>query len=649
MTKKYLPATRFKVLFSTTMFFCAIWIFSAWVENTPKPFVFSGQVTGSTKAPLIGASVMIKGTTIGTVTDLQGRFSLNAPDSCVTLAISYTGFLAVEKEGVCASDHLLFSLDENITLDEVVVIGYGAISCGPGESRSVASLSAREKKQLALKSKITPSGMEPATLTARGVAALPVPGMAISREVAGLSVAYNGIQGKPGTLTAGEVSDFSKWDLWSDVSGEDLAQWRTFWQMYPSSRYTLQLLTPTGSPAVDYPVRLTGRGGEVIWQTRTDNTGKAELWSGLFTGENNPKPAWSLEVETADGPVVIDDLSVFQQGINFLRIPEPCREMKKMDIAFVVDATGSMQDEIDYLKAELSDVIGRVKDTLPDLEINLGSVFYRDVRDAYLTLKSDFSPDLGKTLGFIDAQNAAGGGDTPEAVEEALRVAVEELTWQEEAVARLLFLVLDAPPHHTDEILASLEKTVRLAAQKGIRIIPLACSGTDKSTEYLMRSLALATNGTYTFLTNDSGIGNPHIEPTTDKYEVEKLNALLARVIFNFAYTADCETFIAPQAIAALDTAVVDFPAAQPDDNPANPVRMRIFPNPTAGPLTLEIEGEAKEVFLADFSGKILARFPVENPRLNLHIGQYPAGTYFLRLLKSDQEGSGGRVVLVKG
>ncbi len=646
MTKKYLSTTPFKFFFSTATLLCAVWIFSAWIGNAPKSFVFSGKVTDSRGEALIGANVGVKGTTIGTVTDVEGRFTLNAPDSCITLTIAYTGFLTLEKEGVCAGSDLRFSMDENVTLDEVVVVGYG-------ESRRIAgsgSITTRKKD------KKSRAGEEPPgapgfynIARAKGVAASPEPGMVVSGEVASLTAGYTGMQGKPGTLTAGEVSDFGKWDLWSDVSGEDLARWRDFWQMYPSRRYTLQLLTPTGSPAIDYRVRLTGRDGAAVWEARTDNTGKAELWAGLFTRESFQERQLQLTVETAEGPVVINDLSAFQQGINFFRIPEPCREMKKMDIAFVVDATGSMQDEIDYLKAELSDVIGRVKDTLPTLEVNLGSVFYRDVRDAYLTLKSDFSPDLDKTLGFINAQNAGGGGDTPEAVEEALRVAVEELTWQDEAVARLLFLVLDAPPHQTGEILESLEKTVRLAAQKGIRIIPLACSGTDKSTEYLMRSLALATNGTYTFLTNDSGIGNPHIEPTTDKYEVEKLNALLARVIYNFAYSADCESFITPQAIAALDTAVVDFSFPQPDDDPAKPVRLRIFPNPTSGPLTVEIEGDAREVFLADFSGKVLARFPVEIPRLDLHLGQYPAGTYFLRLLKNDQEGSGGRVVLIKG
>ena len=50
-----------------------------------------------------------------------------------------------------------------------------------------------------------------------------------------------------------------------------------------------------------------------------------------------------------------------------------------------------------------------------------------------------------------------------------------------------------------------------------------------------MRYFAIATNGTYVFITNDSGIGNDHIEPTVGEYEVEFLNNLLVRLINKYA------------------------------------------------------------------------------------------------------------------
>ena len=70
---------------------------------------------------------------------------------------------------------------------------------------------------------------------------------------------------------------------------------------------------------------------------------------------------------------------------------------------------------------------------------------------------------------------------------------------------------------------------------KGIKIIPIVASGANKNVEFLMRYFSVATNGTYVFLTDDSGIGNPHIKPTTDDFKVEKLNDLIVRLIEKYS------------------------------------------------------------------------------------------------------------------
>ena len=75
-----------------------------------------------------------------------------------------------------------------------------------------------------------------------------------------------------------------------------------------------------------------------------------------------------------------------------------------------------------------------------------------------------------------------------------------------------------------------LAHNIRTAAQKGIRIVPVAASGVDKSCEFLLRSMAFMTGGTYAFLTDDSGIGYGHTEPTVGSYEVEKLNDMMVRI-----------------------------------------------------------------------------------------------------------------------
>nr|WP_301539636.1 vWA domain-containing protein [Paenibacillus sp. NEAU-GSW1] len=199
---------------------------------------------------------------------------------------------------------------------------------------------------------------------------------------------------------------------------------------------------------------------------------------------------------------------------------------------FVVDTTGSMQDELDFLEAELKDVIGRVADEHANqLDIRMSANFYRDKHDDYVVKPNPFTGDIDEVIQQMASQKAKGGGDFPEAVEEALQDAIMEHKWSEEARARLLFLVLDAPPHHEGEIIDQLHDLIEEAASQGIRIIPVVSSGIDIQTEYLMRFMSVATGGTYLFLTDDSGIGGDHLEPAAGEYEVKLLNDLLVETI----------------------------------------------------------------------------------------------------------------------
>jgi TonB-dependent starch-binding outer membrane protein SusC len=84
----------------------------------------SGKVTDVKGEPLIGATVLVKGTTSGTVTDYDGTFTLNEVPSNSILVISYTGYDAKE---IPASDNLTITLDEGVELEEVVVVGYGTV------------------------------------------------------------------------------------------------------------------------------------------------------------------------------------------------------------------------------------------------------------------------------------------------------------------------------------------------------------------------------------------------------------------------------------------------------------------------------------------------------------------------------------------
>jgi hypothetical protein len=199
---------------------------------------------------------------------------------------------------------------------------------------------------------------------------------------------------------------------------------------------------------------------------------------------------------------------------------------------FVIDTTGSMGDELWYIQAELEDVISRAQaDAEQRFDLRLSMNFYRDQGDAYVVRSNPFTTDISAGLWALGQESANGGGDFPEAVDQALADAIHDHEWSETATARLIFLVLDAPPHHEDPILDRLRLANRAAAARGVKIIPVAGSGIDKDTEFLMRFLAVTTGGTYTFLTNHSGIGGDHIEPSIGPYKVWLLNDLLVDII----------------------------------------------------------------------------------------------------------------------
>lgn len=433
-----------------------------------------------------------------------------------------------------------------------------------------------------------------------------------------------------GKLTSGEVNDFRKWEQWQDFASDELVANRREWDYYPSGRIVAQLETGSGLPAVGATVRLLDAQGLEIWRAVSDNTGKAELWSKMRDSlkASFGEPA-SIEASINGETVNYDNIKSFGQGVNFIKFNGGCSEIKRADILFAVDATGSMGDEIEYLKAELKDIIGKVAEKHKDIELNLGSVFYRDFRDDYLIKKFDFNRDVDSIQKFIDAQGADGGGDTPEAVENALQTALDNMSWSESSAGKILFLILDAPPHNNEINKDKMDILARKAALMGVRIVPVACSGVDKSTEYLMRALALATNGTYIFLTNHSGIGGDHIAPTTDKYDVEFLNALFVRVIDQFITAPACD---AKAPIAGLDVADNVFNKNENRVEPKSAPALKCYPNPTDGELTIECAEDIEELYLADIAGKLVANFgriPRGSRKLNL--GEFPTGVYFLK------------------
>ena len=339
-----------------------------------------------------------------------------------------------------------------------------------------------------------------------------------------------------GKLTAGEVNDFTKWYFWPTVLDSTHKKFVNTWKMTPRHRYTVQVTNRNGYPLVNRAVSLLDVRGNTLYQAVTDNTGKAELWYKMVNGEGVNGDGLQIRVEQKT--VAAKEWS---EGLNAIVLDETCEAPESVDVVFVFDATGSMGDELRYLQAEMKDVIARSQLAIPGVSVRTGAVVYRDKGDEYVTRLSRLTEDITATQQFIDRQQASGGGDYEEAVPEALMAAINSAGWDESARARIAFLILDAPCHEDSATVALLHEQVLNAAAQGIRIVPVVCSGLGESGEFLLRSIALATNGTSFFLTDDSGIGHTHLKPTTDSLKVEHLNDMLVRTIVEFSTIPNCE------------------------------------------------------------------------------------------------------------
>ena len=161
------------------------------------------------------------------------------------------------------------------------------------------------------------------------------------------------------------------------------------------------------------------------------------------------------------------------------------------------------------------------------MDLRIGFVFYRDLGDEYVTATVPFTASMSSAQEALRQRWAGGGGDYPEAMDLALVRAAGQ-AWRPDAVKTML-LVADAPPHD-DKVGLAWRAAEHLRANR-VHIVPVAASGVADKAEYAMRAMAALTQSRYTFLTDDSGIGNPHAAPAIDCYLVTRLDALLRRVI----------------------------------------------------------------------------------------------------------------------
>ncbi|MBX0327427.1 VWA domain-containing protein [Oscillochloris sp. ZM17-4] len=209
----------------------------------------------------------------------------------------------------------------------------------------------------------------------------------------------------------------------------------------------------------------------------------------------------------------------------------------RLDLLFLLDTTGSMGDELGRIQQTIDSIAQRIDGFTPRPQIRYGLVAYKDHGDDYVTSPVDFTGDLGQFRASLNQLSAKGGGDTPEAVDEAMYDAVVRSSWSEQPAVRLVFLVADAGPHIDSQQQFTYLDGAREAAARGVKIYPIAASNTDAPAEYVFRQLAQQTMGGFVFLTYQPGqsSGAPGESTTLEAggqpYSVERLDDLIVNIV----------------------------------------------------------------------------------------------------------------------
>lgn len=346
----------------------------------------------------------------------------------------------------------------------------------------------------------------------------------------------NRIPAAAGTLTAGEWIDNDHITFWNSLHQIEDTGWSEYsalWSRAYTAR-TFVTVTCDKQPVENAVVTVTNSAGETLWTAKTDNEGKAYLFynPSQLDGELTVTAEYRETETTGTATITSDNYTSCSIDMTVVTDIAYRRNSGSLDLMLVVDTTGSMYDELYYLQAELESVITRAVSDNGNIPVRLSVNFYRDDGDEYVVRSFPFTENISQAISDLKAQSSDGGGDFPEKVNAALNNAINEHDWNDNST-KLLFIILDAPPHSDDaKAVEEMNALTEQAAEKGIRIIPILASGGDKEAEYLMRDMAMKTGGTYLFLTDDSGISvGGHIQPTVGDYDVEKLNDLMVKVI----------------------------------------------------------------------------------------------------------------------
>jgi Mg-chelatase subunit ChlD len=185
----------------------------------------------------------------------------------------------------------------------------------------------------------------------------------------------------------------------------------------------------------------------------------------------------------------------------------------RMEVVFVLDATGSMGSMIANAKDKIWAIATTMAQSEPAPELSIGVIAYRDRTDSYVTKQLPLTNSIDELYTQLLEIQAAGGGDMPESVNQGLSEAVFDYQWDTNPTTlRSIYLIGDCPPHldYHDDI--HYRESCAEARKKDILINTIQC-GVNSSTTPIWKEIAQLGGGVYLSLDqsgNNFAISTPY-------------------------------------------------------------------------------------------------------------------------------------------
>lgn len=343
---------------------------------------------------------------------------------------------------------------------------------------------------------------------------------------------YDNRQPRNEPVTAGVVDDNEQWNDYLDYRARHDYLWVK--QRDVSERITIQVWDETNEPVHDATVEIYGDQQQVIFSGRTDAGGRLFFHPRAMAQGGQ---IYTYFVTASKGYVAQrQQFSRQESRWTITLIDPPAAGQTQLDLLFLIDATGSMSDEIDKLKNSMAAIADQINSLPERPSVRYSLVAYRDRGDAFVVRAEKFTSHLSRFQSQLSRLQADGGGDYPEALNEALHAALHDADWSREDAVRIVLLVADAPPHLDYQERFAYDTDMVAAVEMGVKIFPVGASGLDEQGEYIFRQMAQFTGGKFVFLTYEEGgdsSSGPGTETThdVDNYSVDTLDRLVVRLV----------------------------------------------------------------------------------------------------------------------